>query len=167
MNSSILVIDTNVNDEPTGMQYNDWITSEKLNIAQNAINNIISITNASINNMIATAQNTINNNPLVIAANASINAMIATARNTIIQDVSAWVWGTPAQSIDDVYTWVDFLVKRDFYLNTSWIYTFSQGNFDAIIPLINNVIDLFFEVNGGDFNTVCNAIKAQFAFGTD
>jgi hypothetical protein len=84
-------------------------------------------------------------------------------------DINAWVWGKPIDSINDnintLEYWVNFVVKRDFYEEGTWMFTYSQGDFSSITPFINNCVYLFINANdNGTFKDAIINIQQQFPF---
>lgn len=74
--------------------------------------------------------------------------------------------GPAPHSITDVQNYCFELIENVFFTQESWLYTYSNGNFNAIKPFITQCINIFFQVNGGDFATVSAAVIAAYPSNT-
>lgn len=76
-----------------------------------------------------------------------------------------WQWGnTPAtkQELKDI---LFFIISRDFNEAGTWIYEFTQGNFEYIRPFLDLIVDLSIaHTDGGDYDECVILIKENYPF---
>jgi hypothetical protein len=81
------------------------------------------------------------------------------------EDIDAWIWGETPLTIESLIEWTFFVIKRDFFSEEEWIYTYSEGDFDQIKPFIEFTIYLMLYVTtGGDYDLLVNLIKENYPF---
>jgi hypothetical protein len=75
-----------------------------------------------------------------------------------------WVKGETPLTVNELKETLFFLTKRDFYESSSWIYGFTEGNFDFIKPFLVAVVDLSIAYTaGGDFDLFVTLIKENYS----
>jgi hypothetical protein len=64
----------------------------------------------------------------------------------IITETETWVRGPKPLTITEVKQWTEYVIRRDYFEVGTWMFDFTEGQFDYLIPFIEGSIDqIYFE----------------------
>lgn len=76
-----------------------------------------------------------------------------------------WQWGNTPDNKQELKDILFFIISRDFNEAGTWIYDFTQGNFEYIRPFLDLIVDLSIaHTDGGDYNDCVTLIKENYPF---
>lgn len=91
---------------------------------------------------------------------------------TVPEDITIetedWQWGNTPANVDELKNTLFFIISRDFHEQGTWIYDFTNGDFEILRPFLNAIVDLSIGyTSGGDFNTFVTLVKNANPFTQD
>lgn len=79
-----------------------------------------------------------------------------------------WEWGNTPLTVDELKETLFFIINRDFHEQGTWIYDFTDGDFETLRPFLNAIVDLSIAyTSDNDFDVFVNLVKSANPFTQD
>ena len=74
-----------------------------------------------------------------------------------------WIRGVTPTGVTELKDTLYMVVQRDYYESSTWIYTITEDDFEAIKPFLDSIVDLCIQYTaGGDYSVFVNLIESNY-----